>query len=79
MEKRSIEKPCAFRFEDFEIWQRAADLADRLCNMADSLEERRRFKFADQLRGAVLSISNNIAEGSGSTIFGGTTRVVSNG
>lgn len=33
---------------------------------AGQLEGAKRFKFAEQLRSAVLSISNNIAEGSGS-------------
>jgi four helix bundle protein len=55
-----------FRFEDLEVWRRAADLAFQLGNIADGLEERRRYKFAEQLRAASLSISNNIAEGSGS-------------
>src|SRR3972149_10221563 len=55
-----------FRFEDLEVWQRAADLGFRLCNIADSLEEKRRYRFAEQLRAAAISISNNIGEGSGS-------------
>jgi four helix bundle protein len=37
-----------------------------LFSIADQLEERKRFRFAEQLRGAALSITNNIAEGSGS-------------
>ncbi len=56
-----------FRFEDLEVWQRAADLAFNLGNVADQLEQQRRYRFAEQLRAAALSISNNIAEGSGST------------
>jgi four helix bundle protein len=56
-----------FRFEDLEVWQRAADLAFELGNVADILEERRRYRYAEQLRSAALSISNNIAEGSGSS------------
>ena len=55
-----------FRFEDFEIWQKACDVGDVLCDLADKLGERHLYGFADQLRRAVLSISNNIAEGSGS-------------
>jgi four helix bundle protein len=55
-----------FRFEDLEVWQRAADLAIRLGAVADGLDERRKYRFAEQLRSAALSISNNIAEGSGS-------------
>ena len=55
-----------FRFLDFAIWQRAADASGRLFKLANDLEERKLFRFAEQLRGATLSITNNIAEGSGS-------------
>jgi four helix bundle protein len=56
-----------FRFQNLNIWQRAADVARKLFRIADSLEEIKRFRFAEQLRGAALSMTNNIAEGSGST------------
>jgi len=56
-----------FRLENLEVWQRAADIGFELGNIADSIEERRRYRYAEQLRAAALSISNNIAEGSGST------------
>jgi four helix bundle protein len=55
-----------FRFQDFEIWKKAADLNLELFKIADDLEKDRKFKFAEQLRSAALSITNNIAEGSGS-------------
>ncbi len=55
-----------FRFEDFTIWQEACDIGDVLCGLADKLGEQHLYGFADQLRRAALSISNNIAEGSGS-------------
>jgi four helix bundle protein len=55
-----------FRFQDLEIWKRAAALSTRLFRLADALEERRLYRFAEQLRAATLSITNNIAEGSGS-------------
>jgi len=55
-----------FRFENLEIWQRAADLNLPLFDLADQLDARRLFRFAEQLRAAALSITNNIAEGSGS-------------
>ncbi len=45
----------------------AIDLADELFDIADTLEDRKLFRFADQLRGAGMSMSNNIAEGTGST------------
>ena len=55
-----------FRFEDLEIWQESVDLGDRLFDIADIAERKKLYRFAEQLRGCGLSISNNIAEGSGS-------------
>jgi four helix bundle protein len=55
-----------FRFQDLKIWQLAIEIADELFDIADDLEQRRLYRFADQLRGAGMSMSNNIAEGSGS-------------
>jgi four helix bundle protein len=56
-----------FRFENLEIWQRSVEIANKLFDIADQLEQRKLFRFAEQLRGAGLSAPNNIAEGSGST------------
>jgi len=56
-----------FRFEDLEIWQLARKLAVRLHKLADELDKRRLYRYAEQLRAAGLSLTNNIAEGSGST------------
>ncbi len=55
-----------FRFQDLEIWKEAIETADKLFDIADTLEQKKLFRFAEQLRGAGMSISNNIAEGSGS-------------
>ena len=55
-----------FRFQELEIWKRAAQFSSVLFRLADKLDERRLYRFAEQLRSAVLSITNNIAEGSGS-------------
>lgn len=55
-----------FRFQDLEIWKRAVDIGNRLFDLAEELERRKLYRFAEQLRGAGLSISNNISEGSGS-------------
>jgi four helix bundle protein len=56
-----------FRFQDLKIWQLAIEIADDLFGLADDLEKRKLYRFADQLRGAGMSMSNNIAEGSGSS------------
>ncbi len=55
-----------FRFEDLEVWQLAADLAVKLHQLADRLEARKLYRYAEQLRAAGLSLPNNIAEGSAS-------------
>ena len=55
-----------FRFQNMQIWQRAADVTSPLFKLAERLDERRYYRFAEQLRAATLSITNNIAEGSGS-------------
>jgi len=55
-----------FRFQDLEIWTLAIQIADELFDIADNLEEKKLYRFAEQLRGAGMSMSNNIAEGSGS-------------
>lgn len=55
-----------FRFQDLQIWQLSIELSDELFDLADKVELKKYSRIAEQLRGAVLSISNNIAEGSGS-------------
>jgi four helix bundle protein len=55
-----------WRFEDLEIWRKAVDLAVKFHLIAERLDKRRFYRYAEQLRAAGLSISNNIAEGSGS-------------
>ena len=42
------------------------EISKVLFSWGDDLEKQRLFRFAEQLRGATLSITNNIAEGSGS-------------
>ena len=56
-----------FRFQDLRIWQLAIETADELFDIADALDKRGLHRFAEQLRGAGMSMSNNIAEGSGSS------------
>jgi len=55
-----------FRFEDLEIWKMAIRISIKLFDIADTLEEQKLYRFGEQLRGAGLSLTNNIAEGSGS-------------
>lgn len=56
-----------FRFQDLEIWQLAIEIADLLFDIADELERKKFFRFSEQLRASGMSVSNNIAESSGSS------------
>ena len=49
-----------FRFEDLEIWQLARTLAVKFHKLAEDLEKRRLYRYAEQLRAAGLSLTNNI-------------------
>ncbi|MFA9389991.1 MAG: four helix bundle protein [Prolixibacteraceae bacterium] len=55
-----------FRFMNLDIWKDAIALNDEFYDLADKIEASKSFRFAEQMRAASLSISNNIAEGSGS-------------
>ncbi|MGD8294615.1 MAG: four helix bundle protein [Desulfobacterales bacterium] len=56
-----------FRFQDLKIWHSAVEIANELFDIADDLEKRKLYRWAEQLRGSGMSMSNNIAEGSGSS------------
>src|SRR4051812_17785290 len=48
------------RFEDIVSWQKSQDLAVRVYGLFASCRD---FEFGNQIRGAAVSISNNISEG----------------
>ncbi len=54
-----------FRFEELEIWQLAIEYGNRLYGIADKFPAKELYAMGSQIRRASLSISNNIAEGSG--------------
>jgi len=56
-----------FRFQDLEIWKMAIDIGDELFDISEQLDRKRPYRFAEQLRGSGMSMSNNIAEGFGSS------------
>jgi len=55
-----------FRFQDLEIWPLPIEIADELFDIADHIDKKRLYRFAEQLRRAWMLMSNNFAEGSGS-------------
>ena len=54
-----------FRFESLDIWKLAIEYGNKLYDIADSLPQKEMYGLSSQLRRATVSISNNIAEGSG--------------
>lgn len=59
-----------FRFEDLEIWKEAIQIALIFFAIADELEKKKLWRFADQCRGVGMSIPNNISESTGTNMLG---------
>lgn len=55
----------AFRFQKLAVWQKAIDFANRIYEFTTKFPPDERFGLTSQMRRAVVSISSNIAEGSG--------------
>ena len=55
-----------FRFETLDIWKSAVSFCTEIFDIADDFPKEMTFSLGSQMRAAALSISNNIAEGSGS-------------
>jgi len=54
-----------FRFEKLDVWQKAVDFADRVYAATRGFPDDERFGLTSQMRRASVSVSSNIAEGSG--------------
>ena len=54
-----------FRFEKLEVWQLARRFNHRVYVIAKTFPESERYALCPQLRRASVSVSSNIAEGSG--------------
>jgi four helix bundle protein len=54
-----------FRFEKLEAWQMAIELAGRVYELSSRFPDNERFGLTSQMRRSAVSISSNIAEGSG--------------
>ena len=59
-----------FRFQNLEIWKEAIKIGMILFDIADELEAKKLWRFADQCRGVGMSIPNNISESTGTTMKG---------
>ena len=56
----------AFRFQTLEVYKTTLAMSAAVFILLNELQNKREYVIADQLMRAFLSISNNIAEGSGS-------------
>ncbi|MCH8839471.1 MAG: four helix bundle protein [Planctomycetes bacterium] len=54
-----------FRFEKLDVWQKAVEFANRVYEASRGFPSDERFGLTSQMRRAAVSISSNIAEGSG--------------
>jgi len=54
----------AVEFENFEVYQLAVNLTKNIFNLLNKDKFKKEFELNNQIKRAVLSISNNIAEGS---------------
>lgn len=54
----------AVEFEKFEVYQLAVNLTKNIFNLLNQDKYKKEFELSNQIKRAVLSISNNIAEGS---------------
>jgi four helix bundle protein len=55
-----------FRFEKLEVWQMSIRYGKHIYSIADAFPRSETFGLSSQVKRAALSISSNIAEGSGS-------------
>lgn len=51
-------------FEEFEVYQKGIQLAKLIFKLLENKSFEKEFSFKDQIKRAVISITNNIAEGS---------------
>ncbi len=56
-----------FRFESLDIWKMATEYAAEIYKITERFPSSELYGLVSQLRRAAVSISNNIAEGSGSS------------
>jgi four helix bundle protein len=54
-----------FRFEKLDVWQKAIEYADQIYAGTRGFPDNERFGLTSQLRRSAVSVSSNIAEGSG--------------
>jgi len=54
-----------FPFERLEVWKKSVTFTEQVLDFVDRIDKKDAFSLGEQLKKAVISISNNIAEGGG--------------
>jgi len=54
-----------YSFEKLDVWEKTSDFVDKIYDITADFPRDERFCLTSQLKRAALSISNNLAEGSG--------------
>ena len=54
-----------FKFERLEVWKKSIAIYEKICELSKVIDQREQFSLGEQIRKAALSISTNIAEGTG--------------
>ena len=58
-------KPYIFPFEKLEVWQLSVDLAEQVLSLLERMQSYEHLRLISQMEAAIVSISQNIAEGKG--------------
>ena len=54
-----------FKFESLEVWKKSVSLYEKVSQASNHIGQQDQYSLGEQIRRAVLSISTNIAEGTG--------------
>jgi four helix bundle protein len=65
-----------FRFERLDVWRKAIELASQVYVATRGFPDTERFGLTSQMRRAAVSVSSNIAEGSGRSSDGEFARFI---
>lgn len=65
-----------FRFERLDVWRKAIELASQVYVATQGFPDTERFGLTSQMRRAAVSVSSNIAEGSGRSSDGDFARFI---
>ena len=65
-----------FRFEKLEVWQKAIEYADSVYAVSRRFPDEEKFGLTSQMRRSAVSVSSNVAEGSGRSSNTGFSRFV---